>query len=308
MPSAPPQAQASTRGGGGVLGFMRWLVRSLFAMPRWYQTPTTSARQVRQSSLALGVHALAVHHSARALGTPLGRVIPARVVTAARRCEIAQAPTRPHVDPRLTLLTLRHVVSLSRCSGDQGYCIRRAELTQGEPDVVRACVSPIREFRRVTRKISAMALTLITPPDIRELLMDDAFRKMMRTRPRIPENLLRPTLTPPWCVWAVTTHGKWKRGRFGTYDEAYKKMKSLLEHDDIEDVSVTSIRYMMPPPHGFKWQSRKYPWCARCRRPSLFQYALNHRAIDFPEIVTDEPIRCFYCGIRQAALPRYSPR
>lgn len=156
--------------------------------------------------------------------------------------------------------------------------------------------------------MSDVALTLITPPNIRVLMEDAAFRKMMRTRPRLPANLLRPQLSPPWLVWVLTTGGKWKKGNFSTYDEAYKKFKEMLEREGTEDVCITSKRFLMPPPEGFRWQSSKFPWCPRCRRPSLFQYKLNHRGIDFPEIVTDEPIRCFYCGIRQGAFPRYSPR
>jgi hypothetical protein len=156
--------------------------------------------------------------------------------------------------------------------------------------------------------MSDVALTLIQPPDMRTLLTDDAFRKMMRTRPRLPANLLRPQLSPPWIVWVMTTSGKWKKGNFQTYDDAYRKMKEMLEREDIQDVAITSRRYMMPPPIGFDWAYGKFPWCARCRRPSIFQFKLIHRGIDFEEINPHDPIRCFYCGIRQEALPRHSPR
>jgi DNA-directed RNA polymerase subunit RPC12/RpoP len=143
---------------------------------------------------------------------------------------------------------------------------------------------------------------------MRELLLNDEFRAMMRRRPRLPENLMRPDMAPPWHLWVLTTSDKWKRGKFRTYDDAYKKMRELLKDESIEDVSITSIRYMMPPPMGFVWMDRKYPWCARCRRPSTFVLQVHHRAINFEEPTLDEPNRCFYCGIRLVALPRYSPR
>lgn len=169
-------------------------------------------------------------------------------------------------------------------------------------------IASIQEFCDVTRTMSVMALTLNRPPTMRTLLEDPAFRKMMRTRPRLPSNLIRPGMSEPWHVWILMESEKWKRGRFHTYDEAYVKMRNMLERDDVQDVAITSIRFMLPPPIGFKWQSRKYPWCARCRRPSVFLYRLLHRAIDFEEVNTDEPIRCFYCGHRQVSLPRWNPR
>lgn len=137
---------------------------------------------------------------------------------------------------------------------------------------------------------------------------DEFFRGMMRRRPRLPSNLLRPGMSEPWHVWVLMDNDRWKRARFHTYDESYAKMKALLKRGDVVDVSITSIRFMMPPPIGFNWSNRRYPWCARCRRPSTFLYRLEHRAIDFEEINTDEPMRCFYCGIRQTAIPTHSPR
>lgn len=170
------------------------------------------------------------------------------------------------------------------------------------------CVVFIREFSHVTRTISGMALQLITPPTMRTLLQDDAFRKMMKTRPRVPASLVYAGSTPAWHVWVLMMNDKWKRGKFHTYDEAYRKMKDMLGRDDVQDVSVTCIRLMFAPPVGFDWQWEKYPWCARCRRPSLFFERLTHRAINFEQITYDEPYRCFYCGIRKVALPRHSPR
>lgn len=151
-------------------------------------------------------------------------------------------------------------------------------------------------------------LELITPPDIRTLMKDPLFRKMMRTRPRMPETAVDPRIPPAWMLWVLGDDEKWKRGQYRTYDDAYKKMKSFLEKDSTIDAAIVSKRIMFPPPVGFKWQSRKFPWCARCRRPSMFTEALTHRALGHAEFTMDEPIRCWYCGIRQVALPRHFPR
>lgn len=151
-------------------------------------------------------------------------------------------------------------------------------------------------------------LELIVPPDMRTLLNDPAFRKMMRTRPRMPATLTAPSLPPAWHVWVYCTNEKWKRGRYSTYDEAYRKMREQLELDTVVDVSVVSIRRFFEPPTGFKFQPVKYPWCARCRRPSTFQEQEFHRALGNAELTMDEPFRCYFCGIRKVALPTHSPR
>lgn len=153
-----------------------------------------------------------------------------------------------------------------------------------------------------------MALSLVTPPTIYELLENPYFKRMMKRRPTVPANLQRPELPPMWHLWINTSAGKWKRGRYQTYDQVWAKFIENLKKPETHDICITNIRFMMPPPIGFKWQWRKYPWCARCRRPSTFHYELDHRADAFSEIVLEEPFRCWYCGIRQAALPKHSPR
>jgi hypothetical protein len=150
-------------------------------------------------------------------------------------------------------------------------------------------------------------LEINRPPTMRMLLQDETFREMMRRRPRIPGNLTRPELSPPWQVWVLTGAEKWRRGEFPTYSDAFAVMRAKLKDESILDVSLVSKRFLMGPPPGFKWQSRKYPWCPRCRRPSLFLTKYSHRNLRDVEVTFDEPIRCFYCGIRQAAFPRYVP-
>jgi DNA-directed RNA polymerase subunit RPC12/RpoP len=153
-----------------------------------------------------------------------------------------------------------------------------------------------------------MALTLVHPPTIFQLMEDKFFQRMMKRIPSIPDNLMRPELPPMWHIWVEKDGDKWARGRARTYHEAWDKFRQYREMPDVVDISIVNIRFMMPPPIGFKWQYRKFPWCARCRRPSLFTHTLDHRADPFSEIVLDEPIRCYYCGIRQIALPKHSPR
>lgn len=152
-------------------------------------------------------------------------------------------------------------------------------------------------------------LEINRPPTLRVLLEDPIYKGMIRRRPKLPANLQRDMLSPAWQVWVLTESERWRKGEFPTYDDAYRVMKKHLDREDILDVAVVSKRYLMPPPLGFRWQARKYPWCPRCRRPSLFTVSYNHRALRGVEAVTfDEPLRCFYCGIRQAAFPRYGYR
>ena len=154
-----------------------------------------------------------------------------------------------------------------------------------------------------------MALELVQPPDMRRLLRNTTFRQMMTRQPRIPANLLNPDLSPPWQVWVLKTDGIWQRGKYQNYTDAYNMMRRKLKDGRVADIAVVSMRYLMPPPSGFRWNSRAFPWCPRCRRPSLFRERYDHRALpDDCELTLDEPLRCFYCGIRRAAFPRYRPR
>jgi hypothetical protein len=154
-----------------------------------------------------------------------------------------------------------------------------------------------------------MPLVTVMPPDLRRLLRDTEFRAMMMRRPVLPDNLTRPGMSEPWHVWVLKNDMRWQRGRYYRYTDAYNVMRRKLKDPDVIDISVVSIRYLMPPPSGYRWNYRKYPWCPRCRRPSIFRLQYDHRAIpDDAEISFDEPRRCFYCGIRRAAFPRYAPR
>lgn len=157
--------------------------------------------------------------------------------------------------------------------------------------------------------MSVMPLTLVHPPTIRDLLLDETFARFMRRVPRLHTNIVQSgTKNPPWLLWVEYTDGTWKRKGFEEYADAYHRMRKLLKDEHVLDVAITSRRQMLQPPMGFVWQHRKFPWCARCRRPSMFPTSLTHRAIEIIDYTFDEPDRCYYCGIRRAALPKHSPR
>lgn len=202
--------------------------------------------------------------------------------------------------------TSKHRFAAYSTSWHEYYIIHYNKYIQGDLEHTNPA---IRQGRHSQAKIDVMALDLIAPPTMRDLLTDEYFRGMMRRRPRLPENLIRPgLLTPPWAVWIEMTDGKWRRGKFDDYADAYRKMKEYLNREDCLDVAIVSQRFMMPPPIGFKWQWRKYPWCARCRRPSTFFQRWTHRAVNSPELLDSQPERCHFCGICKSALPRHSPR
>lgn len=146
------------------------------------------------------------------------------------------------------------------------------------------------------------------PPSLGQLLEDEYFARMMRRNIVLPENLTAPTLSPPFALWRLRDDGRWQRGQYQTYADAFRAMKKFIAMPTTADLSIVSKRKMFPPPIGFRWNTRLYSWCGRCRRPSTFRTRYSHHALVGVAMTTDESRRCYYCGIRQVALPRYSPR
>lgn len=179
-----------------------------------------------------------------------------------------------------------------------------------------------------------MVTRMTTPPTLRELLQIPAYRKYFTT---IPALTIKST-APMWQVWIATSatdshegHSsfRWKGGKFHTYREAYSVVAKALKAKDSTtnkpkyyDMCITSRIQLFTPPvlltpdlslitatHNrlATYVSESLDWCGRCRRPSTFEWAMrSHHALrSAPAITTDDPYRCFYCGIRKIAMPRY---
>lgn len=170
-----------------------------------------------------------------------------------------------------------------------------------------------------------------TPPTLRDLLQIPAYRKYFATNPRLTSH----TRSEPWQVWIASldpssrTSLRWKGGKFHTYKEAYQVVGKALaartpqgKHRYYDAVIVSRVqlfapRHMLTPSlsaltaeHNLMIDTmeEELSWCGRCRRPSSFPWASrrHHALRSVPALTTDEPYRCFYCGIRKASMPRYT--
>jgi hypothetical protein len=138
------------------------------------------------------------------------------------------------------------------------------------------------------------------PPTIRELLEDPAYRKYVKVVPHLPDNLRHGN---PWAVWALARNGRWRGGKFHTYRDAWNVVVKAVRNDQIEDVSIISLRWPFHQPleARFPWN---FEWCYRCRRPTTYEWCLSHHALKAAPVLTeDDPYRCFYCGVRRAYAP-----
>lgn len=140
------------------------------------------------------------------------------------------------------------------------------------------------------------------PPTIHTLLEDPAWRRMVK---RVP--LLAPPLRwgHPWAVYARRMDGRWTGGTFATYRDAWLVVVKAVRNPSYEDVSIVSRRQMFGPPEDFVWDW-PFEWCSRCRRPSSFIVRPHHHALRSCIVLTsDDPYRCYYCGMRRVAMPAY---
>ena len=164
------------------------------------------------------------------------------------------------------------------------------------------------------------------PPHLRLLLEDPAYRKMFTTAPRLVHCQTVPGARP-WAVYARTTvetaegdvETAWRGRLCPTYRDAFQAAKDALKAEDddgwrYDDVAVVSRSVLYDPPPGF-YRIMEYPggtrmgWCGRCRRPSNFRVRGRHHALRKAAALTnDDARRCYYCGMRQAAQPRYRER
>ena len=154
-----------------------------------------------------------------------------------------------------------------------------------------------------------MTTRLLVPPTMDELFESPIYRKFIQKNVRLPVNVQHGN---PWMLMVRRTPeyagATWGRRLMPTYKEAYFMMRDFLNDPTVQDVSIISRRVLYGPPPGFEWQSRKFPWCGRCRRPTQFHYMLKHPALNGAPVLTyDNPFRCVYCGMRESAMPRYRP-
>lgn len=142
-----------------------------------------------------------------------------------------------------------------------------------------------------------MVRMITHPPSFGSLIGDPVFRAYMKRVPRLPPSL---THGQPWAVYGLTIDDRWRGGKFATYADAWRVAVSMHKQPDkYQDVSVVSRRMLFDPPASLL-HLIDYPfaWCPRCRRPTLYLRYPRHHAVQV--MTTDDPIRCFYCGIRRS--------
>jgi len=142
------------------------------------------------------------------------------------------------------------------------------------------------------------------PPTLKELLKDPLYRQMF----------IRPIVQPgknPWAVYALKNNGRWVGKVFPDYIQAFEMVKIIISQmNDAHyvDVSIVSRASLHSPPVKYMWQTSKFDWCGRCRRPTTFKRDQGLHALRGAVILTtDEAFRCFYCGMRKAGQPDYKP-
>jgi hypothetical protein len=153
-----------------------------------------------------------------------------------------------------------------------------------------------------------MSTRLLVPPTMSELMEDSIYVKFIKRNVTLPLNVQHGN---PWMIMARRApeidKPTWARKLMPTYRDAYFKMKELLDNPEFTDVSVISRRVLFAPPAGFRWSRGRYQWCGRCRRPTLFQYAIKHPALVGAIVLsTEDSYRCVYCGVKQSFMPRYA--
>jgi hypothetical protein len=156
---------------------------------------------------------------------------------------------------------------------------------------------------------------MVNPPTLRTLIEDPMFRTYMKKVPSLPRGLRHGN---PWAVWVLLKSGKWRGGKFHTYQESWPVVVKALRSSTVEDVSLVSLRWPFNPPEqylrahpGFKTSNTYvidnvggFDWCYRCRRPTEFLFCMRHHALRKAAAITNEdPYRCFYCGVRRGYAP-----
>lgn len=146
---------------------------------------------------------------------------------------------------------------------------------------------------------------MYAPPTLRQLLAFPLYRAYLKKVPPMPDAV---ALRNPWQVWAYNeTTERWGSAVCETYRDAYLKTATLNRSPQYTDIAIVSRTILHPMPRVLRlnaeWHTlydARYDWCQRCRRPTVFRYVQNHRALrDAPALTTEDPLRCYYCGARK---------
>jgi hypothetical protein len=141
------------------------------------------------------------------------------------------------------------------------------------------------------------------PPTLRELLALPLYKSYFK---KIPVEPTPGPLNNPWQVWAYNAETeRWASRLCDSYPTAYDVARKLYPNAVYEDIVIVSRSMLHNIPRALRlaqpWDPYRYDWCKRCRRPTIFRYTEKpHRALkNAPAITADDPVRCYYCGVRK---------
>lgn len=169
---------------------------------------------------------------------------------------------------------------------------------------------------------------------IHELLRDRQYRECFLKPPTLP-----PHYGPdnkPWKL-IVLKQGEhaWRSKRFGTYQEAFAGLKTMLPSIINGAINCPALDFM-PPTKNYKvkgkfvgagtrrkplivtkvWKPQltddmaDHDWCGYCRRPSIFRSAIlarPSRAGNYTAVAGEPEQRCIICGASVRINPLRHP-
>lgn len=154
---------------------------------------------------------------------------------------------------------------------------------------------------------------------IRELLRDPQYKAYFVKVPKLPEHYTPDSL--PWRL-LVLKQGEhiWRGKRFGTYEEAFAGMKTMLPKIENAAINCPGLNFM-PPVRTVRvkgkvdakgkpiiktlvWKPRleadheAHYWCGYCRRPTIFvDKGLGARMLNGGRLPASRvAFRCSICG------------
>ncbi len=147
------------------------------------------------------------------------------------------------------------------------------------------------------------------PPTLMELLEDEVYSRYFSRNPILPAL----ASAEPWRLMARRSpddpRSTWAIKDFASFADARRRALRVVGSENYVDAAVVSRVTFFRPPLDFTWNERKFRWCGRCRRPTLFREMTGHQALRGAAVVDGDPIsRCYYCGVRETMMPRYRPR